>query len=294
MRTEIRSFEVSEIDSLLDAGGNYRRFNEAHARRYLQQMQEGLFPNPHPASVVLDRGGARCIDGQHRLWAAREFFRLTRRKIQFLVCYVKESMIEAISLTADTGKPRKFVDHLRHIGAENVTSLASVVRVAASIPEDGQLSAGVFDNSAGASVAMLAAAYDKDREALNEATHVGVVTANAGNFGYAALIGSIAYLTAKKNKRGSATFFARLADGVGLDSGSPIGWLRRYLNARKGEGARRTVLRRAVVAAHMIKAWNAWASGERPKLIKWAANGERPEMFPQIEAGDGGLFSGAE
>ena len=37
-----------------------------------------------------------------------------------------------------------------------------------------------------------------------------------------------------------------------------------------------------VMAALIIKAWNFYEQGEKPKLLKFTAGGASPEAFPQV------------
>lgn len=291
MRTEVRTFEIEEITRILDAGGNYReKFSEQHARVHLAEMLAGRWVQPHTSPIVLSRNGKRDLDGQHRLWAAREYCRETGKKIKFLVVYADQDE-EALSLTIDTGKKRTISDYLRHMGVANATTVAACLAIVARVG-DGKVRAFMFDNTRMLSVSEMAATFEKEKSRILEASELALACRDA-NIGSVGLLAGIAYLIGKKNRSGCRIFFQRLASQTGLDEGDPILRLLRYFQDRKGEGTRRAVVRRAMHAAVVIKAWNAWATGERPKVLRWSINGDKPEDFPQIEKGEPSLF-GAE
>jgi hypothetical protein len=289
MRSEVRSFEIDEITKLLDAGGNFRKFDEVHARRWLAEMKAGRWVQPHPSPIVLNR--KTVLDGQHRLWAAREYARETGRKVKFLVIIVEQDT-DAIALSIDTNKKRTTADYLRREGVENASAVAACLATAAAARKSDKLRATVFDNTHNGTPSEMIEVFESDRARIVECTKMAVACSKAG-IGCTGLLAGVAYLISKKNRNGCRLFFERLASQTGLEEGDPILRLLRYFQDKKGEGTRRSVTRRAVHASLVIKAWNAWANGERPKLLKWAPNGDKPEEFPQIEKGDASLFGAA-
>jgi hypothetical protein len=286
MRTEVRSFTIEEVDRLIKAGGNYRRLSEDHARTLLADMKAGRWVQPHPSPIVLH--GQALIDGQHRLWAAAEYEKATRRRIKFMVVHVTGDA-EAITLSTDTGKKRTIKDHLRRLGVENASTVAAALLIAANCREN--IVASAFDNVRGVSNALMADTYDADRARISEAVSLAVSACGKMQAGSPGLLAGVAYLIGKKNRNGCRAFFSRLGDGADLESGNPILRLRAYWQSHKASGTRRAVVRRAIHAAITIKAWNAWATGQRPSILKWATNGAVPETFPVIEAGDKTLFA---
>lgn len=288
MKTEIRSFEVDEITKLLDAGGNFRKLQEANGRRWLGEMAAGRWVQPHPSPIVLTRNGGAVIDGQHRLWAAREHQKATRRKIKFLVVYI-DGNEESVSLSVDTNKKRTIADYLRHMQVENVNTVACCLQIAANACEGDKLRATTFDSTGGLSPTRMAALFEAEKPRIMEASHLAV-TCSKTTIGSPGLMAGVAYLIGKKNRAGCRTFFERLAAQTGLEDGDPILRLIKYFQEQKNRGSRRAVVRRAIHAAVVIKAWNAWANGEKVKILRWTINGENPEEFPQIERGDLNLF----
>jgi hypothetical protein len=78
------------------------------------------------------------------------------------------------------------------------------------------------------------------------------------------------------------TFFDRLLDGIGLEEGSPILAMRRWLerqNANQAGGVRYTS---TMLHALLIKAWNAYVRGDHVSQLSWRATGLNAEGFPQV------------
>lgn len=77
-------------------------------------------------------------------------------------------------------------------------------------------------------------------------------------------------------------FFDRLLDGVGLEEGSPILAMRRWLerqNAQQAGGVRYTS---TMLHALLIKAWNAYVRGDHVAQLSWRATGLNAESFPTV------------
>lgn len=75
-----------------------------------------------------------------------------------------------------------------------------------------------------------------------------------------------------------AYFFARLGDGVGLDSEDPIYALRRALQNLSNQPGRPD---ETYVCALVIKAWNHFRDGKSVQVLAWRAGGAKPEPFPE-------------
>jgi hypothetical protein len=74
-------------------------------------------------------------------------------------------------------------------------------------------------------------------------------------------------------------FFDKLKSGAGIEKGSPILALRRFI-ANQAVGNKRTPGR--VVQAVTIKAWNAYVEGASVDVLSYKAGGAMPEPFPKI------------
>jgi hypothetical protein len=66
-----------------------------------------------------------------------------------------------------------------------------------------------------------------------------------------------------------------------VQSGTGHGMVLRETMMRDRASGRPTYSKDAQVsAAYVIKAWNAWRSGEEPKRLYWRRGGGSPEAFP--------------
>ena len=83
------------------------------------------------------------------------------------------------------------------------------------------------------------------------------------------------YLFSFVDKKTSEMFMDRLATGVGLEAGNPVLFLRDLLIANK---ASRYKLTKQAISALVIKAFNAYHSGNYPARLRW----ENGEKFPLI------------
>jgi hypothetical protein len=86
-------------------------------------------------------------------------------------------------------------------------------------------------------------------------------------------------LFALKDKAMADEFFQRLVDGEGLTSTSPIHKLReKFIELM-------SLKRPALISefrAYVVKAWNAYRSGQQIKILKFTQKGRFKEDFPEI------------
>lgn len=75
-------------------------------------------------------------------------------------------------------------------------------------------------------------------------------------------------------------FWERLSTGVSTDENDPVRLLRMRLSSNAHNKASK--IPKTVVAALIIKAWNFYMRGEKPKLLKFTSGGANPEPFPDI------------
>jgi len=76
----------------------------------------------------------------------------------------------------------------------------------------------------------------------------------------------------------SADFWARMNDGIGLQAGSAILFLRNRLIEDKASKSR---LKDFEKLALTIKAHNAWRRGQQVAALRWRSFGEKVELFPR-------------
>ena len=279
MQTKIGTFSNKRIESLLEGKeDNYRVLSPRHSERWRREMEAGRWVSPHPQPIVLNKDGSRLLDGQHRLLAAFHFQRQSKERIKFLICYVDD--FDAIQLTMDTGKPRSIADHLRRVGALNVTTVASVIKLEAKVSAIGELNAQMFDGSAGVSpsVSEMADIYDASRSSIDKLVRDARAVSKIAAIGSPGLIASCGWQIRKCGMGKFQHFIEKLATGDGLSASDPIGVLRRTLQQRavKSRANRRTIENRSVWAALIIKAWNAYVDDRVIVQLRWAQD----ELFP--------------
>lgn len=287
MKTEIRTFDSSEIEKLLDKEDNYRKLSISHSDALLADMLAGRWMQPSPSPIVLSKDGNRLIDGQHRLLAALNYNKQTRRKVQFLVVYVKDEASAIV--TMDTGKKRTIGDFLARCQATSRTTVGALIAVEAALPQDGTLNVSMWDRGASKSVAAMAEEFSANRSRMEDVASMCHKAFAVGSLGAPGLLAAVVWQIQKKNRAASERFVEMLGSGVGMTASNPIYQLRQYMQRRAVRGSTRVIERRSMVAALIIKAWNAWISGQEVKTLRWRTEGAKPEPFPQIEKG--GLWS---
>jgi len=283
MRTEVRTFDNEEIERLLDKETNYRKFTAGSADRWLTEMLAGRWVDAHPVPIILSWNGKRLIDGQHRLAAALHYNKQTKKRIRFNVCYTQNE--DAVMLTTDVGRARKIGDHLRHIGCHNVSTIGSLLGIEAKVQKLGKMNALMFDGSAGStgSVSQLADIFDSHRGRIEKVATQCQGASKTACFGAAGLIAAVGWQLQKCGRDAFDIFIEKLGNGLNMTSGDPIAALRRTLQQRASRNAenRRTIERRCVTAALMVKGWNSWIRGESVEKIRWGKVRAGEEEFPQ-------------
>lgn len=94
------------------------------------------------------------------------------------------------------------------------------------------------------------------------------------------MAGAFHFLFAEKDQDQADKFFETLASGVGLNVGDPIYTLRERLIRERGADRK---VSRLTIMAFTIKAWNAFRGGKQLMMLKYSADGQKAQPFPQIE-----------
>lgn len=209
------------------------------------------------------------LDGQHRLWAIIE----AETAIDSLVI---RGLPNEAQETMDAGARRNLADALKLRGETNALNLASIVTYHWRM-DQGQ----VRTVSTRPTVQQAIAHLDR-HPALRD--FVGLARSMNSRLRLsAAMVGAVAYQLDSIDGDSAAEFWRRLDSGAGLDEGSPILHLRRYLEtqalATTGRGGGRST---SVVTVHalIIKAWNHWRGGEEIGRLLWRSTGTNAEAFP--------------
>lgn len=250
---------------------NYRALDQRVVSRYARDMQHGAWVDLNGATLVFDRNG-HLADGQHRLAAA------VQADHTFRTLVLVGAQPEA-TLTMDDGKKRTMANILKNRGEVNTAVLAATLNLLWRFERQGTLQR---TRTAPPSKTDLLQTLDRHlgvRDAIRVSRHYKVpgLTASVSAVVY--------YLTQRVDTEDSDFFFARLADGVGLEVGDPIyagrQWFIRAADA--GPGRRPTP---NIQAAVLTKTWTKFRRGEDARQIGWRPGGSVREPFPYLDGAD--------
>ncbi|MEV6504844.1 hypothetical protein AB0M61_01820 [Streptomyces sp. NPDC051642] len=221
--------------------------------------------------VLLDKppvvGGA-LLDGQHRLGAIVTADITVR---MLVVSNLDDSTQEVM----DTGAKRVLGDVLKLRGEPYSVALA------ATLMRVYQWEKGYRKNLKSAGHArpthrQLLEVLDRHPE-LRRSVEIGDRVRKVGRL-TSSTVGLCHWLFNSVDSDDCAYFFARLADGVKLDSDDPIYALRRVLENFAADRGRPD---EAIVTALVIKAWNAYREGRTVGVLAFRPGGARPEPYPE-------------
>lgn len=206
------------------------------------------------------------LDGQHRLWAIIE----ADTPVETMVTWGLDPETQE---TMDAGARRSLKDALQLRGIPSAIAMAAAVtywwryqngavRYGNTRPSVAQ-GVAVFDNNPGLREAMSEAGRLRGRYRVSQAM------ATAAIYEFQAI-----------DPDAAGVFVDKLFSGIGLEEGSPILALRRWLERQSisGAGARASTV---VTHALFIKAWNAYRDGRSVDQLNWKAAGMHAEAFPE-------------
>lgn len=244
---------------LLEGNDSNRRLSEETVKAYAALMERGVWKLNGEAIKVAKNG--ILLDGQHRLSA------VIRSGIT-IECLVVFGIDNQVFDTLDQGKKRGMSDVLSIKGEANVTALASILRLLCRLemnPTNPTLSSTV--------------PIDVMENYLIKHPDVRIYAAKCGranNLGEKSIMGAFWFLFAQKNPELADSFFESIIDGVNLSSGNPVRILRDRLLVNKASNTSKIPTK--VIAALIVKAWNAYRLGKDMKHLQW----REEETFPQI------------
>lgn len=240
------------------------RVNYGTVRRAIENGEWVL--NGEAIKVAAD---GNILDGQHRCQAVID----TGITIKtFLI----EGLPSDTQVTMDTGKSRALKDALQINGEPNSVGLAAVIRKCI-VSERFGIQAATSNINHPITIKECLAWLDCNPWVR------GYVIPGADIGRKVGLPGSLASLLMITfdaiDSEDSAFFWARLADGVGLQEGSPILALAKMLQSLKLEVRGQRSQR--YLAALVIKAWNKYRDGEPIHQLKFRTGGANPESYPE-------------
>lgn len=272
---KLKQFTNDEIDLILERSNNWRNQTNGTIVKYANAMRAGKWDSGNGECIAFDSQG-RCVNGQHRLAAARIVQSETGRLLWFWVAMnVSDAAVESM----DQGRNRKVVEFLRHEGIANAKEIASIASAAArrsSVREDATLYSIVSHGQKEPSNGQVLDMYRSNSQSMQDWASYTIKMRDCG-FPRASLLGAIMYQLNKQYPEQSVKFVEKLLDGSLLAKRDPIFVLRELLHAEKMAVRKRE---RQALAAVFIKAWVAWNDGREITHLKWMSVGPKAEPFP--------------
>lgn len=250
--------------------------NRSLSKMLLAQMVKDLLAGKwrlNGETIIFD-SASNILDGHHRLTACAESGVAIET---FVVLGADPSAL----VTIDTGKTRDSTDALTFAGESNAGALAAAARLV-WLAEAGSLD----ESGRGARRAGLTR-----EELLNTvARHPGLRDAASGCTAYyrqfpqlpRSLWAFMRYWFARYDAARAASFVEALASGAGLEKDDAVFLLRSRLIQNANMKAK---LPLKEVLALAIKAWVHHARGEKLRSLRWLADGNRAEAFPDPDPG---------
>ena len=272
---ELSQFPNDEIDRILERSNNWRQQMDGPTMKYANAMRVGKWDSGNGECLAFD-GKGRCVNGQHRLAAARIVQEETGRLLWF---WVARNVSEVAVESMDQGRNRKVVEFLQHEGIANAKEIASIASAAArrvALREDASLYCVVGHAQKDVTNGQVLDIYRGNSKSMQYWAGIGTKMRTSG-YPRALLLCALLYQLHKLYPKQAVEFAQKLMDGSGLARRDPIFVLRELLHAEKMATRKRD---RQSLAAVFIKAWVAWNEGREVTQLKWMSVGPKAEAFP--------------
>lgn len=211
----------------------------------------------------------KLVDGQHRLLAIVQ----SGKAVKTVVARgVEHDVVSVI----DTGAARNLSNVLTWLGEKHATNLGAV------IVKCVRYETGIVNRPGVLISHEQALAWLDENPSVRDSVQIASEVAHGSGLKLpTSMIGMVHYEAAKTTSREDAdAFFDQLASGVGIERDSAHYVLKKWALRTAGL---RDKPRSYVYAAVLIKAYNAWESGDVPKHLVYRAGGPNPEPFPKIK-----------
>lgn len=265
-------FEVVEVTPEMATEWLKKNLNNRNTRgrvvsQYAADMLAGRWRLNGDA--IRFNGNGELLDGQHRLLACVE------AGCSFMTVIIK-GLSSAEKVTFDAGIKRKFSDILKWRGERNPNQLAASLRAAWTY-ETYPNPAGLTTPPSHQQLLEFLNANPDIRASVDVGLHVRrILKVPPTSISLVHLYGH------RVAAEDAADFFEKLSVGAGIQEGSPILALRRYLELRALE---RVKPKTEYFTALVIKAFNLYRSGEEVELLRWRAGGAAAETYPRVVGG---------
>ena len=233
-------------------------------------------------SMIVFTESGRLIDGQHRLKACIR----TGTPITTIYSIVPEADLAMRNI--DRGVKRSLADDLRISGESGSTRLASTIRVAYAFysevtPEQYFASEKYSSNTTDAEYFRFFNTCPQDIKTVAKYTEKFYqnLKRNVANVIIPTKITFLFLAFWERDPEEAVNFFNMLSGSKAVGCPDPIAVLRQRLTELDRMSSTPSS---RVVAAYIIKAWNAYISGETITQITFRGGGSHPEKFPAIQS----------
>ncbi len=250
MTEEILTASLARL--LLEVNPDNRPVGRAKVEELAASMKNGAFDGMNGQTIQISEDGL-LNDGQHRLHA--KLMAQVDFKTRFMFGLPRDAR-----MTIDQGKQRTAGDYLTMDGYKDGAAAAAVGVMLAQWQHEGTLR-----RTGGGTAWRLARSEVADFTRQNYeliATSLAAIKRRPGMayFGGIGLLGFTHVLLAEKHFQGATDFIDRLVGGFELSEDSPITVVRRRLMTEKR-------LDREEKFELILRAWNAWRRGDKPKQL---------------------------
>lgn len=222
------------------------------------------------AETIKFNGGGSLLDGQHRLAAIAR----GRRSVPVWIARGLEGEAQE---TVDIGASRTVGNMLAIRGYKNANEIAGAARIIWTYRQTKELypaTAGMLNPTPQQIIQVI----EQESDLSEWVTWAGSVARKdpALRLSKTVIAGTGFVLASKTSEEDAKGFFAELL--TPLHAGDATAVLRTRLLQQGFHNQMHPRLRLALV----VKAFNAWMSGERPKRLTWRAGGAKKEPFPSV------------
>lgn len=266
--------DPDKAEEWLSHNTHNRHVRGAIVSSYANAMRAGEWTNDidpiafHGSLTGKGKNRPVLLNGQHRLMAVIASDSI----IEFMVV---EGLPMNSQLDMDAGVKRQFGDQLRLDGVPNPFDVAAITRLVHGYDS------GTLRQRGTTSYSTLMRFLQEHADIADSVNPARAVYYQIG--GRVSVLGAAYYILASAPGaiEDAAAFFDALKDGVGLEKGSPILLLRNgIMQMTAATPGRRVIFDQMTMLAVIIKAWNAWRTGNPLAGLSWRGGGKNPEPFP--------------
>jgi len=269
VRLTTETITPTKARAMLAQNNGNRRIRPAVVDKYTKDIQNGNWLLTADA-IRFDSDG-KLIDGQHRLLAIVQAGRPVKT-------VVARGVDHGVASVIDTGAARNLANVLTWLGEKYATDLGAVIVKCIRYEAGTMTRLGILTSHE------QALAYLDENPLVRDSAAIASLFQGSGVKLPKSIVGMVHYQASKITSREDAdAFFDQLRSGVGIERDSAHYVLKKWTNRIAGL---RDKPKSYVYAAVLIKAYNAWESGDVPQNLIWRGGGPQPEPFPSIQAVD--------